>query len=158
MVFRLFIAYGLMGLFGVSVISSIIPIPTEFVIYALLFPGEGRVGENPEIIIITLIVGSIIGASLGYLVGKYELQKLMPFHNEKREKEVHMSFRKYGAALLLVSPWIPLVGDLAPMVAGIENYETKKFLIVISVAKIIKSTLVVYLLIKGIHWWSLFIK
>jgi membrane protein DedA with SNARE-associated domain len=44
------------------------------------------------------------------------------------------------------------------MVAGIENYEAKKFMILISVAKIIKSTLVVYLLIKGIHWWSLFIK
>lgn len=104
MVFRLFIEYGLMGLFGISVISSIIPIPTEFVIVALL-----RVGENPVTIIITLIVGSIIGASLGYLVGKYELQKLMPFHKEEREKEVHMHFRKYGAALLLVSPWIPLV-------------------------------------------------
>ena len=153
MVFKLFIAYGLMGLFGISIVSSIIPIPTEFVIVELL-----RAGENPEIIIITLILGSIIGASLGYLVGKYELQKLMPFHKEEREKEVHVHFRKYGAALLLVSPWIPLVGDLAPMVAGIENYETKKFLIVISVAKIFKSTLVVYLLIKGIHWWSLFIK
>lgn len=153
MVFRLFIAYGLMGLFGVSLISSIIPIPTEFVIVALL-----RAGENPEIIIITLIAGSIIGASLGYLVGKYELQKLMPFHKEEREKEVTKHFRKYGAALLLVSPWIPIVGDLAPMVAGIENYEAKKFMILISVAKIIKSTLVVYLLMKGIHWWSLFIK
>lgn len=153
MVFRLFIAYGLMGLFGVSVVSSIILIPTEFVILALL-----RVGENPQIIAITLTVGSIIGASLGYLVGKYGFQKLIPFHKEEREKEVHAHFRKYGAALLLVSPWIPLVGDLAPMVAGIENYEAKKFLIVISAAKIIKSILVVYLLIKGIHWWTLFIK
>ncbi len=153
MVFRLFVAYGLLGLFGVSVVSSIIPIPTEFVIVALL-----RIGENPQTIAITLIVGSIIGASIGYLVGKYGFQKLMPFHKEEREKEVHMHFRKYGAALLLVSPWIPIVGDLAPMVAGIENYEAKKFLIVISIAKIIKSTLVVYLLMKGIHWWSLFIK
>ncbi len=153
MVFRLFIAYGLMGLFGISIVSSIIPIPTEFVIVALL-----RVGGNPEIIVVTLIIGSIIGASLGYLVGKYGFQKLIPFHKEEREKEVHAHFRKYGAALLLVSPWIPLIGDLAPMVAGIENYEAKKFLIVISAAKIIKSILVVYLLIKGIHWWSLFIK
>ncbi|VVB85301.1 SNARE associated Golgi protein [uncultured archaeon] len=153
LLFELFYAYGLMGLFAISVISSIIPIPTEFVIVELL-----RVGENPEIIVITLIAGSIIGASLGYLVGKYELQKLIPFHMEEREKEVHMHFRKYGAALLLVSPWIPLIGDLAPMVAGIENYEYRRFLIVISVAKIIKSTGVVYLLMKGIQWWTLFMK
>jgi membrane protein YqaA with SNARE-associated domain len=142
-----------MGLFAVSIISSIIPIPTEFVIVELL-----RVGKNPGIIIITLIVGSIMGASLGYLVGKYGLQRLIPFHSKEREKEVHTHFRNYGAILLLVSPWIPLIGDLAPMVAGIENYESRKFLIVISVAKVIKSVGVVYLLINGIHWWRLFIK
>lgn len=151
--FELLKSYGIMGLFAVSILSSVIPIPTEFGVVELL-----RVGTNPGIIIITLIAGSIMGASLGYLLGKYELQKLIPFHNKEREKDVHMHFRKYGATLLLVSPWIPFVGDLAPMVAGIENYETKKFLMVISVAKVIKSVGVVYLLMKGIHWWTLFMK
>ncbi len=138
-----------MGLFAVSILSSVIPIPTEFGVVELL-----RVGTHPGIIIITLIVGSIIGASLGYLLGKYELQKLIPFHNKEREKDVQVHFRKYGVMLLLISPWIPFVGDLAPMVAGIENYESKKFLIVISVAKVIKSIGGVY----GIHWLALFMK
>jgi membrane protein YqaA with SNARE-associated domain len=151
--FGLLKSYGIIGLFAVSILSSVIPIPTEFGVVELL-----RVGTNPGIIIITLIVGSIIGASLGYLLGKYELQKLIPFHNKEREKDVQVHFRKYGVMLLLISPWIPFVGDLAPMVAGIENYETKKFLIVISVAKIIKSIGVVYLLMNGIHWWRLFMK
>jgi membrane protein YqaA with SNARE-associated domain len=151
--FGLLKSYGIIGLFAISILSSIIPVPTEFGVVELL-----RVGTNPGIIIITLIAGSIIGASLGYLLGKYELQKLIPFHNKEREKDVHVHFRKYGAALLLVSPWIPFVGDLAPMVAGIENYESRKFLIVISVAKVIKSVGVVYLLMKGIHWWALFMK
>ena len=131
--FELFAAYGTMGLLAVSIISSIIPIPTEFVIVELL-----RVGINPAIIIVTLIVGSITGALLGYLLGKYELQKIIPFHNKEREEKMQMHFRKYGVTLLLVSPWIPFVGDLAPMVAGIENYESKKFMIVISAAKIIQ--------------------
>ncbi|VVB91685.1 SNARE associated Golgi protein [uncultured archaeon] len=151
--FGLLKSYGIIGLFAISILSSVIPVPTEFGVVELL-----RVGTNPGIIIITLIAGSIIGASLGYLLGKYELQKLIPFHNKEREKEVHMHFRKYGAMLLLISPWIPFVGDLAPMVAGIENYESRKFLIVISVAKVIKSIGVVYLLMKGIHWWALFMK
>ena len=69
-----------------------------------------------------------------------------------------MYFRKYGALYLLVSPWIPIVGDIAPMVAGRENYELKKFLIVISAAKTIKSIGIVYLLIEGIEWWTLFVK
>ncbi len=151
--FHLFTSYGIIGLFGVSIVSSVFPIPTEFVIVELL-----RMGENPGVITITLIIGSIIGASVGYLVGKYELRKLIPFHSEEREKEVHMHFRKYGAVFLLVSPWIPLIGDLAPIVAGIENYERKKFLMVISAAKIIKSIGVVYLLTKGIYWWKLLLK
>ena len=44
------------------------------------------------------------------------------------------------------------------MVAGIENYETKKFLVVISAAKTIKCIGIIYLSIKVIDWWSLFIR
>ncbi len=151
--FEFFIAYGLIGLFLIGLISSIIPIPTEPVVFALL-----DIGKNPEIILITLIAGSILGASLGYLVGKYELRKIIPFHDKEKEKQMQMQFRKYGAPVLLVSPWIPVVGDLAPMVAGIENYDTKRFLIVISAAKIIKSIGIVYLSIEAIEWWTLFVK
>ncbi len=150
--FELFIAYGLAGLFLLSLISSIIPIPTEPVVFGLL-----EIKEKPEIILLTLIAGSIIGASLGYLLGKYELRKLIPFHDREKEKEMQMQFRKYGALFLLVSPWIPLVGDLAPMVAGIENYESRRFLIVISIAKIIKSIGIVYLSIEAIEWWRIII-
>ncbi len=147
--FELFTAYGIMGLLAISLISSIIPIPTEPAVFGLL-----DVGKNPTIILMTLIIGSIIGASLGYLVGRYELRKLIPFHDKEKEKQVQMHFRRYGSFLLFVSPWIPLVGDLAPIVAGIENYESKKFLIVISMAKIVKSIGIVYVLAKVIEWWA----
>ncbi len=151
--FKLFISYGILGLFAIGLISSIIPIPTEPVVFGLL-----DVGKNPEIILITLITSSIIGASLGYMLGKYELRRIIPFHDREKEKNMQMHFRKYGAYFLLVSPWIPLVGDLAPMVAGVENYEPKRFFIVISAAKIIKSIGIVYFSIKMINWWFMFIK
>ncbi len=150
---ELFISYGLAGLFAIGLISSIIPIPTEWVVFGLV-----DIGKKPEIILITLIISSIIGASLGYLIGKYELRKVIPFHDKEKEKRMQMHFRKYGAALLLVSPWIPVVGDLAPMVAGLENYEAKRFLTMISVAKIIKSLGIVYFSIHIMDWWELFIK
>ncbi len=67
-------------------------------------------------------------------------------------------FREYGWLLLLISPWIPLVGDLAPMVAGIENYDAKKFIIVISAAKIIKGIGIIYMSINIIEWRMMFIK
>lgn len=151
--FEFFIAYGLMGLFIIGLISSIIPIPTEPVVLGLL-----NVGKNPEIILIMLVAGSIIGAFLGYLLGIYGLRKIILFHSMQKERQIQLHFRKYGALYLLVSPWIPLIGDLAPMVAGRENYELKRFLIVISAAKIIKSIMIVYLSIEAIEWWTLFIK
>lgn len=151
--FELFVSYGMLGLFLTGLISSIIPIPTEPVVFALL-----DIGKNPEIILITLVIGSIFGAFLGYLVGIYGLRKIVLFHSMQKERQVQMHFRKYGALYLLVSPWIPIVGDIAPMVAGRENYELKRFLIVISAAKIIKGIGIVYLSIEAVEWWTLFVK
>jgi len=145
--FSLFISHGILGLLAVSMISSIIPIPTEPVVFALL-----DFGKSPNLIALILITGSILGAVLGYLVGRYELRKLLPFHDKEKEKEVQEWFRRYGAGLLLVSPWIPIVGDLAPLVAGIENYEPKRFILVISLAKLLKGIAIVYLSLRLIDW------
>ncbi|MCX9011282.1 MAG: VTT domain-containing protein [Candidatus Methanoperedens sp.] len=154
---EIFISYGLIGLFAIGIISSIIPVPTEMAVLGLI-----DVGKNPQVILIVLVTSSIIGAFLGYLVGKYELRKIIPFHDKEKERRMQMHFRKYGALFLLVSPWIPLIGDLAPVVAGIENYETRKFLTVISIAKIIKSIAIVYFMVyfsfRMADWWEVLIK
>lgn len=147
-----FITYGILGLFAISLISSILPVPTEPVVFGLI-----GVGKKPEIILTALTIGSIIGASIGYLIGRYELRKIIPFHNKEREKQMQIYFQKYGALFLLISPWIPFAADLGPMVAGVDNYEAKRFLAVISTAKVIKSIGIVYLSIKVIDWLS-FIK
>ncbi|NJD54641.1 MAG: DedA family protein [Candidatus Methanoperedens sp.] len=151
--FEIFISYGMAGLLLIALISSIIPIPTEPVVFGLL-----DVGKKPEIVLLILIIGSIAGAYIGYLLGKYKIRKIIPFHDRKKELMMQLYFRKYGAFLLIISPWIPIVGDLAPMVAGVENYETKRFMVVISIAKTIKSIGIIYLSIKIIDLWSLFPK
>ncbi len=152
-IFSLFVSYGMIGLFAISILSSIIPIPTEFVVLGLL-----KIGKNPELVFIVLVTGSIIGASLGYLAGKYELRRFIPFKDAEKEKKMQSYFREYGGYLLFVSPLIPIVGDLAPMVAGIENYEPRRFIIVISIAKIFKGLLIIYWSINVIDWWTQFIK
>ncbi len=117
------------------------------------------VGGNPGLIFITLTSGSVFGASLGYFLGKNGLTRIIQSHNNKEnEKTIQKYFRKYGGLFLSMSPWIPFVVDLAPIVAGIQNYDSKRFLIVISIANIIKSIGIVYLSITVIDWWTLFIK
>ncbi len=100
--FELFISYGMIGLFIISFISSIIPIPTEPVVFGLL-----GIGGNPGLIFITLTSGSVLGASLGYFLGKNGLTRIIQFHNNKKDKKtIQKYFRKYGVLFLLTSPWI----------------------------------------------------
>ena len=150
----IFVYYGMIGLFIVSFLSSIIPIPTEAVVFGLL-----GAGGNSELIFIILTSGSILGALLGYFIGKNGLTKLIQSRkNEEKQEQTNRYFLKYGAFLLLVSPWIPFVCNLAPVVAGIQNYDSKRFLIIISIANIIKCFAIVYLSITIIDWWTLFMK
>jgi membrane protein YqaA with SNARE-associated domain len=46
---------------------------------------------------------------------------------------------------ILASPWIPLLGDVIPIAAGIKKYNLKKFAIAISIGKVTKSVAIVYL-------------
>ncbi len=131
--------YGLFELFFVAATSSVLPIPTEPTIALLL-------GENviPLIILIVLVPASVLGASVGYLLGRYGIQRIILFHNAERERSVKDWFNKYGTALLLASPWIPFVGDLAPIAACVENFKPSTFLVTMFVAKAIKCAAVEY--------------
>jgi membrane protein YqaA with SNARE-associated domain len=150
----IFIFYGMFGLFIISFLSSVIPIPSEAVVFGLL-----GAGGNPGIIFIILTSGSILGAYFGYFMGKHGLTKLIqPRKNKDKQEKADKDFRKYSSFFLLISPWIPFVANLAPMVAGIQNYDSKRFLIIISIANIFKCFAIVYLSITIINWWTLFIK
>jgi membrane protein YqaA with SNARE-associated domain len=140
-IFSFFITHGLKGLFAISVISSIIPIPTEPVVFTLI-----GFGTPIYKIILTLFTGSLLGASIGYVLGRYELRKILSHHYRRHEAEVRTQMQEYGVELLLfISPWIPIVGDLTPIIAGFENYNARKFFIIITLAKAVKSIGLVYL-------------
>ena len=140
----IFIFYGMFGLFIVSFLSSLIPIPTEAVVFGLL-----GAGGDSGIIFIILTLGSILGAFLGYLIGKHGLTKLIrSYNNEEKQEQTNRYFLKYGALLLMVSPWIPFVCNLAPVVAGIQNYDSKRFLIIISIAMYICYRIGIYIIIS----------
>jgi membrane protein YqaA with SNARE-associated domain len=128
--FDIFISYGMIGLFIISIISSIIPIPSEPVVFGLL-----GIGGNPLLIFLILTFGSIFGAYVCYYIGKRGLTKIINIDNNKsQEKATHNYFQKHSVLLLLISPWIPVFVNLAPVVAGIQNYDLKRFLFVIIIA------------------------
>jgi len=142
----------LLELFLVSITTVFHPIPAEPTIAILL---DQHV--SPLLILLVVIIGSFLGAVLSFIIGKYGLRRVIPFHDTERNLKARQWFRKYGAALLLASPWIPIGGDFVSLVAGVENYDPLRFVIVILAAKIIKGTVVVYFIsfflqLSGLHF------
>jgi membrane protein DedA with SNARE-associated domain len=149
--FDVFISYGMIGLFFISIISSIIPIPSEPVVFGLL-----GIGGKPGLVFLILTFGSIFGAYICYYIGKRGITKIIKIDNIKyNEETTHNYFQKHSVLLLLISPWIPVFVNLAPLVAGIQNYDLKRFLLLILIANLIKSAGVVYLSISVINWLAM---
>jgi membrane protein YqaA with SNARE-associated domain len=138
-----FVNYGLTGLFINGLVSSITPFPTEITTSALILSG----GDHTVIFSI-LAIGSTVGGYIGYYLG-YGGNSLLSRLFFRKPREVYRKseglFMKYGWLAILLSSWIPIIGDLVPMAAGARKYDLKKFSIAISVGKLTKSAAVVYL-------------
>ena len=137
-----FIKYGLIGLFFNGMFSSFIPIPTEVTTSALLLGGI-----NPTYIFIVLNISSIIGGFIAYYIGynvKY-LRKLRKATDKKYERKSLSMMNKYGwAVVIFFSPWLPIIGDVASIIAGTQRYDIKKYTLAMIAGKTIKAIVIVF--------------
>jgi membrane protein YqaA with SNARE-associated domain len=138
-----FIKYGLIGLFFNGMFSSFIPIPTELTTSALLLGGI-----NPTDVFLMLNIGSIIGGFVAYYIGYNVrfLRKLRKAPDKKYEQKSLSMMNKYGwAVVIFFSPWLPIIGDVASIIAGTQRYDIKKYTLVMIAGKTIKSITIVFL-------------
>ena len=69
-------------------------------------------------------------------------------HNKKDENKqsrYRQLLERYGWAVIFVSPWIPILGDIIPVIAGAKRYEMKKFMIAIAAGKIARAVAMIFL-------------
>jgi membrane protein YqaA with SNARE-associated domain len=156
----LFTQYGLLGLFVNGILSSVIPIPTELTISALLASGQNQLN-----VFIVLTIGSVIGGLLAYYLGytgkKLSLQirkgrtnetnfhngnKGITYYHRDKEKRSTVLLERYGWIIIFLSPWIPIFGDVIPIIAGVKKYDFKKFVVAMSIGKTVKAVAIVYFL------------
>ena len=133
---------GLIGLFINSLLSSVIPIPTELITSGLLLEGQSKI-----VIFVILVTGSILGGFIAYYVGYGGLAFLKRLRKEPSKKSEDTStslLRKYGWIILFISPWIPIIGDYIPIVAGATKYNFRLFTIAIVSGKIVKGIAIVF--------------
>lgn len=137
-----FIKYGLIGLFFNGMFSSFIPIPTEVTTSALLL---GDI--NPTYIFLVLNISSIIGGFIAYYIG-YNVKLLRKLRKAPDKKYEHKSLsmmNKYGwAVVIFFSPWLPIIGDVASIIAGTQRYDIKKYTLAMVAGKTIKSIAIVF--------------
>jgi membrane protein YqaA with SNARE-associated domain len=138
-----FLQYGLAGLFLNGLLSSIIPIPTELTATALLAGGEKKL-----MVFIALSSGSIIGGFVAYYLGRTGKTVFRHLHKKpgkQDEEKSHSLLLKYGWIAIFVCSWVPILGDVIPIVAGAKKYDFRKFAIAMSLGKAIKVIAIVYI-------------
>ncbi len=140
------IKFNLYGLFLNGLISSLLPIPTEISIAALLIGGI-----NSLIIVVILDIGSIIGAFLAYCLGFNSASII----NQTRLRTIQLNryvirlktfLRRYMWLGILLSPWIPIIGDYASVFAGITKYNFGTYLTLTIIGKTLKIIATVLLM------------
>ncbi|MDC4228432.1 MAG: VTT domain-containing protein [Nitrosopumilus sp.] len=143
--------YGIIGLFLNSLLAATaLPLPTEILTSALLIGGE-----SVFLVAIALIAGSVIGGILNYTIGfggskllkkigrKSNTEEPVKKHVEKQEKKHHKLLNRFGWGAIFFAAWIPVVGDLMLITAGVKKMKFRKFLIVMISGKIVKTSIVV---------------
>lgn len=138
-----FLNYGLAGLFLNGLLSSVIPIPTELTTAALLAGGESK-----PLVFIVLSSSSIIGGFLAYYLGRTGKTVCKYLHrkpNKQVEEKSHGLLSKYGWIAIFFCSWIPILGDVIPIVAGVKRYDFRKFAIAMFAGKVIKVVAIVYI-------------
>ena len=136
--------HGLIGLFFNSLLSATaIPLPTEILTSALLIGGE-----NIFLVGITLILGSVIGGVLNYFIGFEGIKifnkfKKLEKKNEDEHKKGHSLLNKFGWGAIFFAAWIPVIGDLILISAGVKKMKFSKFMVFMISGKILKAVVVV---------------
>lgn len=122
--------------------ATLLPMGSEVALYALL-----QRGFDPVVLVSVATVGNTAGATLNWVLGKY-LQRLQErrwfyFSREQVEK-AQRYFQRFGKYSLLLS-WLPVVGDLLTLAAGIFNVRLVPFFILVGAGKLLRYVGVLYL-------------
>jgi membrane protein YqaA with SNARE-associated domain len=94
-----------------------------------------------------LTSSSIIGGFVAYYLGRTNKTIFRRLHKKPKkqdEEKSHGLLTKYGRIAIFFCSWIPVLGDVIPIVAGTKKYDFRKFAIAMSVGKAIKVLAIVH--------------
>jgi len=124
--------YGYLHLFVLSFLAStVLPFGSEALVIALVYQGF-----SPFTVVMVATVGNFLGSCTTYylgLKGRHVLDRYLSPSREKLEKSERL-FNKYGVYTLLFT-WVPGIGDVITMVAGLMQLSFRSFSILVFLGK-----------------------
>lgn len=136
--------YAYLNLFIFSFLAStILPLGSEALIIALVYQGL-----NPLTLVMVATIGNFLGSCTTYYVGLKGRDALEKYFSpsEKNLKRSEKLFNKYGIYTLLFT-WLPGIGDVITMVAGLMKMPFKVFSILVVVGKFGRYFVLVYFIV-----------
>ncbi len=133
--------YAYINLFVLSFLAStILPFGAEALLVALVYQGF-----NPFFVVMVATIGNFLGACTTYYIGlkgRGALDKYFSPSEEKLAKSERL-FKKYGVYTLLLS-WVPGIGDVITMAAGLMNLPFVVFSVLVFAGKLGRYAVLAY--------------
>ncbi|MFQ5647643.1 MAG: VTT domain-containing protein [Candidatus Aenigmatarchaeota archaeon] len=141
--------WGYLGIFLVNLVGSasiIFPVPAFFVTFAM-----GAV-FNPWLVGLAAAIGAALGELTGYLIG-FAGKEVAEKKHSKWLKRAHKWAEKRGVfPLILVFAATPLPDDVTGVIAGLIDYDWRKFLLAAFIGKLIMGLALAWGGFFGLSW------
>ena len=139
--------WGYVGAFvinGISSASVVLPAPGGAIVL-LMAPDY-----NPLVLGIAAGVGGALGSLTAYLVGAHARPALQ---GRRFYMRAHRLMHRFGSVFLILSTLMPISpGDFVGVLAGATRYPVSRYLVYITIASVIKMTVMVYAAVASFAW------
>jgi membrane protein YqaA with SNARE-associated domain len=133
--------YGYLNLFILSFLAStVLPFGSEALVIALVYQEF-----NPFAVVMVATTGNFLGSCTTYylgLKGRHVLERYLSPSPKKLEKSERL-FNKYGVYTLLFT-WVPGIGDVITMVAGLMQLPFRSFSVLVFLGKFGRYFVIAY--------------
>jgi membrane protein YqaA with SNARE-associated domain len=141
-----------LGLFVTAFVAAtflpFLPGSSEIALGGLLALDNG----NPALLVAIATVGNVLGAAVNYAVGRYvhglSDRPWFPVTPQTMQRYEH-AFHRYGVWTLLMS-WMPVLGDVITVVAGLLRTDVKQFLVLVTIGKGLRYLAI----LGGVSWFQ----
>ncbi len=122
--------------------ATIIPFSSEVGLFSYMALGK----FNNELLLIFASLGNILGSCVNYILGlyiiKFKTKSWFPFKDNQILKATNW-FNRFGVYSLFFA-FLPIVGDPLTLIAGMFRVSFIKFIILVSLGKILRYLLIYY--------------